>query len=289
MPKTIQNNANRILKALAKQPRQEGVNAELTGAELAHATQLTPNEINDAVSVLREAGLVEWLQTLGTGPYDFNSVWITARGRYETERIMNQAVTTTAQGDQATAVQEVQVARPPAPVGSPFGFTDYDWEIVADRKSRKDKLFVVLGYKFESEHYNSAQLIANVQHMFEAAVAEYNEQNASYQISLDFRALSAGYGEHLFNEIARDIISSDIAVFETSNLTPNVMVELGVALTWGIRVLPIKREGQPTPPSDISGQTWVDYRDSAQTFIDPEHNQKLVRMIERAVRKKGHS
>jgi hypothetical protein len=146
-----------------------------------------------------------------------------------------------------------------------------------------------LGYKFESEHYDSDELIANVQDMFERAVTEYNELHVSYQIVLDFRALSAGYGEHLFNEIARDIISADIAVFETSNLTPNVMVELGVALTWGVRVLPIKREGQPTPPSDISGQTWIDYQDSASTFIDLEHSQKLVRMIERAARKKGHA
>ena len=289
MPNTIQNNANHILKALAEQPRQEGVNAELTGPDLAQTTGLTPNEINDAVTVLREAGLVEWLQTLGTAPYDFNYVWITARGRYETERIVNQPVTAEIQEGHAIVVNEVQVVRPPAPVGSPFGFTDYDWEIVADRKSRTNKVFVVLGYKFESEHYDSAQLITNVQHMFEEAVAEYNKQNAPYQISLDFRALSAGYGEHLFNEIARDIISADIAVFETSNLTPNVMVELGVALTWGIRVLPIKKEGQPTPPSDISGQTWVDYRENAQNFVDPEHNQKLVRMIERAVRKKGHT
>lgn len=281
MPNAIQNNANIILRTLAEQPRQEGVNAELSGPDLAQMTSLAPNEINDAITVLREAGLVEWLQTLGTGPYDFNVVWITPRGRYEFERTPNLPPA-------AEAPQEVQVIRPPSPVGSPFGFTDYDWEIVADRKSRNDTLYVVLGYKFESEHYDSDQLIANVQHMFEGAVAEHNGLHPSYQISLDFRPLSAGYGEHLFNEIARDIISADIAVFETSNLTPNVMVELGVALTWGIRVLPIKREGQPTPPSDISGQTWVDYQDSASTFTDPEHSQKLVRMIERAARKKGY-
>jgi hypothetical protein len=280
MPNTIQNNANCILSTLAEQPRQEGVDSELSGPDLAQITGYAPNEINDAVSVLREAGFVEWLQTLGTGPYDFNVVWITPRGRYEFERTINQTV--------VQQTQEVRVNRPPSPVGSPFGFTDNDWEIVADRKSRNDTLYVVLGYKFDSEYYTSNQLIINTRQMFDRAVAEYNGQHRSYQILLDFHALSAGYGEHLFNEIARDIISADIAVFETSNLTPNVMIELGVALTWGIRVLPIKREGQPTPPSDISGQTWANYQDSARTFIDPEHSQKLVRMIERAVRKKGH-
>jgi hypothetical protein len=50
------------------------------------------------------------------------------------------------------------------------------------------------------------------------------------------------YGEYLFNEIARDIISADIAVFDTSGLTPNVMLEMGVALTSGTRVPPILTE-----------------------------------------------
>jgi hypothetical protein len=51
-------------------------------------------------------------------------------------------------------------------------------------------------------------------------------------------------------------------------------------------VLPIKQEGQPVPPSDVSGQTWADHRDSCAAFVDPDHEQKLVRMIERALRKK---
>lgn len=65
------------------------------------------------------------------------------------------------------------------------------------------------------------------------------------------------------------------------------MLEMGVALTWGVRALPIKAEGRPSPPSDVSGQTWVDYRDSALAFVDPDHHSKLLHMVERAVRKKG--
>src|SRR2546425_1188080 len=77
-----------------------------------------------------------------------------------------------------------------------------------------------------------------------------------------FEPLAAGYGEHLFNEIARDVISADIAVFDTSDLNPNVMIEMGVALTWGVRVLLIKEKNCPKPPSDISGQTWADYEEN---------------------------
>lgn len=119
------------------------------------------------------------------------------------------------------------------------------------------------------------------------AVDTYNAASARPPLTLDFRSLSAGYGEHLFNEIARDIIGSDIAVFETSDLNPNVMLEMGVALTWGVSVLPIKYEGRPKPPSDVSGQSWAEYRDHAALFLDADHQAKVVRMIERAVRKKG--
>src|SRR5688572_33129474 len=65
------------------------------------------------------------------------------------------------------------------------------------------------------------------------------------------------------------------------------MLEMGVALTWGVRVLPIKAEGRPTPPSDVSSQTWADYQDSANVFLDSHRQDKLMAMIERALRKKG--
>jgi len=92
----------------------------------------------------------------------------------------------------------------------------------------------------------------------------------------------------LFNEIARNIIGADIAVFETSDLNPNVMLEMGVALTWGVRVLPIKKRDAPKPPSDISGQTWIDYEDSFARVIDSEFERNLLKMIERimAVKRK---
>ncbi|MCK4394011.1 hypothetical protein KAX17_14005 [Candidatus Bipolaricaulota bacterium] len=148
-------------------------------------------------------------------------------------------------------------------------------------------LYAVLGYQFDSEYFDGALLCSNVKGMLDRAVKTYNSKPDTAQRTLKFRALSAGYGEHLFNEIARDIIGSCIAVFETSDMNPNVMLEMGVALTWGVKVLPIKLQGRPEPPSDISGQTWADYTDNAASFPDPEHERKLVRMIELAVQEKG--
>jgi hypothetical protein len=100
--------------------------------------------------------------------------------------------------------------------------------------------------------------------------------------------LGAGYGEHVFNEIAREIISTDIAVFDTSDLNPNVMLEMGVALTWGVRVLPIRSSDCPMPPSDISGQTWAAYVPNSHggTFEGDNFENKLNQMVKRAAQKK---
>lgn len=126
----------------------------------------------------------------------------------------------------------------------------------------------------------------NILAHFENAVNSYNSKVGSKEISLVFKPLAAGYGEHLFNQIAREIISADIAVFDTSDLNPNVMLEMGVALTWGKRVLPIKKQNCRIPPSDISGQTYADYNINGEVFLSDHHEQQMISMIERAIQKK---
>lgn len=285
MPKTLHEIATYLLLLLAKMRTASDGRGEVDGPTLAKITHLPPNDLNDAITLLQRSGFVEWRQHLGTSPYVFGHVWITPMGRYEAERI---AEPVDLKNNAPAAKPEHQIALPPTPIGSPYGFRDEDWEFIAKQKDRAGQLNVVLGYQFASAHYDSRRLRENVEAMFMTAVERYNSTPGAIRAVLSFRQLAAGYGEHLFNEIARDIIASDIAVFETSDLNSNVMVELGVALTWGVRVLPIKAEGRPLPPSDISGQTWADYRDSAVSFVDSEHGDKLVRMVERAVQKKGH-
>ncbi len=289
MSKSLQEMATDVLRVLAKVSRDEIGRAETDGATIAKVTGLSPADINDAVSLLVHSGYAEWRQYLGTAPFIFGSVRITPVGRYEHERtssLLSDPLTLRPR-EEATSTGEPQISLPPTPIGSPYGFTDADWEFIADRKDRSAELLVVMGYQFHSDHYDSATLRANVESMFENIVGRYNAIPTAVPTNLSFSALAAGYGEHLFNDIARDIIAADIAVFETSDLNPNVMLELGVALTWGVRVLPIKKAGRPKPPSDISGQTWADYEDSATRFVDAEHEEKLMRMVERAVRKKA--
>jgi len=273
---TIKENAGIILTTLyteSKKPTQ----LEIDGERIQNLTKLEPDQINDAVAILRDNGYVEWQQFMGTAPFEFSYVEITPRGKAEYERALEQS-------KNAHTVSAINPA--PTPVGSPYGFQDTDWELVAERKAKRSKIFVVVGYQFASSHYKSEVLINNLQNHFEKAVKSYNALPASFPVELDFKSLAAGYGEHLFNEICRDIICADIAVFETSDVNPNVMLEMGVALTWDVRVLPIKMSSCPKPPSDISGQTWADYEDNACRFIDQDHDHKMLRMIERAARKK---
>jgi len=279
MAQTVEENAAILLKAMAIQGTDEMGRSMLAGDELTKITDLLPAQTNDAATVLVEAGLAEWIQTLGTAPYNFRQIGITPRGRYEFERMEQQ--------EKEMPETTTKVSRPPTPVGSPYGFHDQDWEVASEKKSESNILYVVLGYQFHSKHYDPDKLKINLEDNLQNTIKAYKKLPGSSDVTLSFQPLAAGYGEHLFNEIARDIISADIAIFDTSDLNANVMLEMGVALTWGIRVLPIKKEGCPKPPSDISGQTWADYRNNASEFVDEDHDRKLLRMVERAIRKKG--
>ena len=284
MAESIQKNAFLILSVLSIAPRNQIGRAEVDGKLLVDQTNLSPADINDAISLLADSGYVERQRAIGFAPFHFRTVYITPRGRYEIERLKE-----TEREKQYDTNANKALARPPIPVGSPYGFHDEDWETVTLRKTNSNELFIVLGYQFKSNYYDSSALRSNIETSFKLAVSEYNNFPDAIQVTLVFRSLEAGYGEHLFNEIARDIISADIAVFETSDLNSNVMLEMGVALTWGVRVLPIKVLDRPKPPSDISGQTWADYEDSGKLFIDKDHQSKLMRMVERAARTKAKS
>jgi hypothetical protein len=169
-------------------------------------------------------------------------------------------------------------------IGSPYGFGRDDLSFVKDQRSRKNTLIVSFGHKFNSSTYSSQELISNIGKTLAKAIEEYNTQNPRSSVSLEFTTLGAGLGEHLFNNIARTIMGSDISIFETSDLNPNVMLEMGVALTWGVSVLPIRKSGKPEPPSDISGQTWQVYEENGS--FDNAFQTRLAELIKRSIAKK---
>lgn len=78
---SIKENMKKVLEALAKAKRDEGGEAWVSAAQLQKDIGLSPADLNDAVEILIGEGLVKWLQCLGTAPYKFAQVTITARGR----------------------------------------------------------------------------------------------------------------------------------------------------------------------------------------------------------------
>jgi hypothetical protein len=135
--------------------------------------------------------------------------------------------------------------------------------------------------------YNTNKLIKNIENYFESAIEKFrtnfpDEDN----IELNFKKLKSDLGGHVFNGIAESIIGSDITVFEVSDSNPNVMIELGTALTWNRRIIPLKKFNSPEIPSDISGQHWIKYEDSGAKIHDIDLQEKLDIMVERSIKKK---
>jgi hypothetical protein len=286
--RTIESNVELVLQTLANLPQDEVGRAYADGPKLQELTELTPQEINDAVETLEEGGLIKTDKVIGTYPFTFYLAYITARGKYEYGRQSQQQ-----QSSQKTDIKGTSEGRSVSLAavlaGSPYGFTDTHWEIVIERKNNRDKLYVVFGYTFESQYYRSEVLVENIRKMFQDAIDTYRTNNPDVpRVDLIFKTLYAGYGEHLFNNISSDIISADIAVFEASDLNPNVMIEMGVAMTWGVRMLPIREKGAPKTPSDISGQTWAEYSNNGAVFVSG-HTERLLAMVDFAIRKKRGS
>ena len=240
-------------------------------------SDINPQDVDDAVNYLEELGAVKIYRTMGTTPYRFNFIFIQSRGRFIYHEMSSKK-----EESSAKTLPE----KPLNPIGSPYGFTDTDWEEVTLHKRKKDVLYVVLGMKFESEAYDTEKFKQNLRQHLEKIITQYNETE-KVSVQLNFKPLSMGLGEHLFNEIARDIIGADIAFFETSDQAPNVMLEMGVALTWGIRVIPIKEKNRTKPPSDISGQSWVDYENSGEKILTDEFEEKMIEAVKRAIGTKG--
>lgn len=272
----VEENAVKILTTLIEKNVKQA-----QGKQIEQIIGLSPEDINDAVDYLVVLGSVEVIRGLGTEPYTFGAIMVNSRGKFLYHEMKKRT-------DEVEKEKEKKLLpeRPVNPVGSPYGFTDDDWEYVSLRREDRSTLNVVFGLQYESEYYNTDQLINNIKNYFQKAVEMYNKKRSKEKITLQFEKLTAGYGEHLFNTLARSIIGSDIAVFEVSDQNPNVMIELGVALTWGVRVLPLREKKSPNPPTDISGQTWIEYEESGGKIIDEEFHKKLEKMIERAISKK---
>ena len=76
METQIDRDARAILALLASKPRDQFVPAP----EIATETSLSPDRVDDAVALLVDSGYAEWIQTMGTAPFDFADAYITSQG-----------------------------------------------------------------------------------------------------------------------------------------------------------------------------------------------------------------
>ena len=70
-----------VLEFLASRERNVSGEAWTTGVEIQEGTEMIPADINDAVEIAENRVFVEVLKALGTAPFKFHSVTITAEGR----------------------------------------------------------------------------------------------------------------------------------------------------------------------------------------------------------------
>ena len=265
----IREDAAHVLSSIASyKPSEEQSRRAIDGPLLQQITGLDPERLNNAVDLLDEGAFLKVQRAYMGGPFKFLAVILTSRGRLEAERLTEPKPSPADRESGAASTGTPSAAGPSTlaatiyPVGSPYGFTGQDWASVTVDQKDPSRLIVCLGLQWESDFYDTSVVEGNVRSMFVRAL-EVNASKTRLVVSLDFRKLKGGYGGHLFNEIARDIIASDIAVFETSDWNANVMIELGVALTWGKTILPIR---------DVS-------RRNLQVILPARHGLSTVRVV----------
>ncbi len=74
-------------------------------------------------------------------------------------------------------VTDQRITLPPSPVGSPYGFTEEDWETLSTRKQDSDRIYIVFDLQFKSEYYDSDLLRKNVESMFFNALNVYKRES----------------------------------------------------------------------------------------------------------------
>src|SRR5687767_8477161 len=92
---SIKDDATTVLLRLARlQEMAPNLRHEyVQGRELDNLLGFGPERLSDAVALLEENGYADVIKTFGTAPYDFNAVLLTSRGRFESERLIDQAKT----------------------------------------------------------------------------------------------------------------------------------------------------------------------------------------------------
>jgi hypothetical protein len=268
----LKRNALMILRLLDRRKPKN-----VSDDDIKEEVKITFEEVNKAVEYLAGSNAVRRGNYASFGPqceFNFDYLQLTEQGadlfRNLSREITLPDVPIPASRRSTSLIQ----------LGLPFALTEEDLEHAARQKRNTGALHVVVGLQWKSRFYKTGLLCERLKDRFRRAVDRHNAVKPGAMLSLKFDKLSAGLGKHVFSRIARDIVGSDIAIFEASDRNPNVMIELGVALVCGIRVILMLEAKAKKIPSDIEGLTWIKYRDSGKETHDDELERKLRELIE---------
>lgn len=123
---------------------------------------------------------------------------------------------------------------------------------------------VFAGYQFESEHYARSDLENAISRACEMASDDLARLQA---VSIQYTPPVIPVGEFLLPELKARIESSDLCVFEVSDVNANVFYELGIAHTLRkptILLVSATAPRDPALPSDLQGLVYLRYTDMEQ-------------------------
>jgi len=88
MSNPIEINATKILIVLFENNPDE--NLEFSGQDIKELTNLSTNEINNAIDYLDNLGLIKRSNYMGTSPYKFGKVYLNSRGNFQYHEILKE-------------------------------------------------------------------------------------------------------------------------------------------------------------------------------------------------------
>ena len=92
MKNPLVKNAYKLLVTIVEDAKEDH-NKSYSGKMLSELTGFSPNELNDAVSLLSANNLVDVFSALGTAPFNFHMVGPNTAGRYKYFEIKDQKET----------------------------------------------------------------------------------------------------------------------------------------------------------------------------------------------------
>jgi hypothetical protein len=124
----------------------------------------------------------------------------------------------------------------------------------------KKRIKVFAGYQFKSNYFKRSKLDEALSWAAQTVSNDFSTEN--YIIEVQYEPVDITPGSILINELKSLIISSDICVFEVSDLNQNVFIELGIALgnnkpTIMLRNTSVGEDNRL--PSDLSGIVYHKY------------------------------